>query len=390
MLEHAGVALWGLPAGPGLAGAVGRAVMAALKLHVGTALFFVMSGYCIAASIDSSRRKGERPLAFLARRLWRIFPPYWAALLGFVAVVAWLDAIGLEHYHRGGVSHELASPGELDAAQWLGNLTLTEGWRPLVAGSEAAIYTKVAWSLCYQEQFYLVCVLALMIAPSRFHRALAVATGLILAFRVAAWDSGFIHRMPGTFPIYWQEFAVGLALYARLSLPTTTAVRRGIDLGLVALLGIGLAESFVSTTTAAGFGLLLIGLHRWDQALGGLRWLDPLRACGRRSYSLYLVHLPVVMVLNATVCQAGLEGFWPRFALLMPAGVLASLATAWAFHRTVERHFLRWPGLGWLPRWRPAAAPYLDAVRPGRRSGRRADPDGRPGLRRRNWHARRE
>ena len=43
-------------------------------------VFFVISGYCIAASVDSTRRKGQGPLTFLARRLWRIYPTYWAAL----------------------------------------------------------------------------------------------------------------------------------------------------------------------------------------------------------------------------------------------------------------------------------------------------------------------
>ena len=81
VLEHAGVALWSeVGAGSGADGWLRRMLVAALKLTVGTALFFVMSGYCVASCIASAQRRGTSPLAFLVRRLWRIFPPYWAAL----------------------------------------------------------------------------------------------------------------------------------------------------------------------------------------------------------------------------------------------------------------------------------------------------------------------
>ena len=54
-------------------------------------------------------------------------------------------------------------PGKLDRTQWVGNITLTEGYRPTFwRPPDSAIYTRVAWSLCYEEQFYFVCFLALL------------------------------------------------------------------------------------------------------------------------------------------------------------------------------------------------------------------------------------
>ena len=64
-------------------------------MNLGVSLFFVISGYCIAASAEATARKGGSPWGFMGRRVWRIYPPYWAALLGFVAVVVALDAAGL-------------------------------------------------------------------------------------------------------------------------------------------------------------------------------------------------------------------------------------------------------------------------------------------------------
>src|SRR5262249_9397625 len=122
VLEHVGVALWGgADGGVGLEGGVRRAVVQALRLNFGSPLFFVMSGYCIASCLDSARRRGTTPAEFLLKRFWRIFPTYWAALFGFVALVAVLDTVGLPSLHSNAFSLEIGAPGDLTFAQWLGN-----------------------------------------------------------------------------------------------------------------------------------------------------------------------------------------------------------------------------------------------------------------------------
>ena len=123
------------------------------QMELGVPLFFVISGYCIAASADANRRKGASPWTFLIRRVRRIYPPYWAALLLFVVYCWGLDRLGLKHLHDGPHALQLASPGELNPAQWLGNLTLTETWRPHLGGGFEAVYTRIAWSLCTRSSF---------------------------------------------------------------------------------------------------------------------------------------------------------------------------------------------------------------------------------------------
>src|SRR4051812_41333516 len=177
VLEHAGVALWGLDVGvSGFDGLLRQGIVTALCLNLGAPLFFVISGYCIASSLDSSRRKGTPPTRFLARRLWRIYPPYWASVAAIALIVMVLDRLGLRWLHQTAVGLELASPFDLNRSQWIGNLTLTETWRPLVGGSYSLLLNRVAWALCYQEQFYLICFLAIVFAPRRLYGALAAAT----------------------------------------------------------------------------------------------------------------------------------------------------------------------------------------------------------------------
>lgn len=345
VLEHAGVVLW--PVGNTLAsdgeGFLQQWILSILQWNFGSKLFFVMSGYCIASSLDSSRRRGDSPARFLGRRLWRIYPTYWAALLAFVVFVAGSDALGVGVLHHNGVSLELVSPASLNFSQWLGNLTLTETWRQhLSARGDVVVFTRVAWSLCYQEQFYFLCMLALWLAPRRLEQALVGATVAIVGFRFCAADVGMLWRCEGTFPIYWHLFAVGLAVYWRLNLSAGAPAwgRRGVDLGIAALACEQAVQGTFATVAPYVFGLLLIVMWRWDAVLGCSSWLAPIRACGRRSFSIYLIHLPVTMVGNLSLVDLGLESFWARALVVLPVVTAASVAVGWGFHHTVERHFM--------------------------------------------------
>jgi len=171
------------------------------------------------------------PRATLAADL----PAVLAALLFFVATTWGLDRLGLHGLHDGGHSLELDSPGELSPAQWVGNVTLTETWRPRVwRGPSPSVFTRVGWSLCFEEQFYLVCFASLLVAPRRLFGVLAWTTAAIVGYRVFAYDSGWLYHLEGTFIYLWHEFAAGLAVYWRLVWATSRQEKHSIDAALLA------------------------------------------------------------------------------------------------------------------------------------------------------------
>ena len=99
-------------------------------------------------------------------------------------------------------------------------------------------------------------------------------------------------------------------------------------MGIAALGAIGLFGGFTtpvpfSTATAAAFGLALIGLRAWDERAMTVRWLAPVRACGRRCYSIYLVHLPVCTVGTLWLYERGITGFWLRVLFMIPIVAIA-------------------------------------------------------------------
>jgi peptidoglycan/LPS O-acetylase OafA/YrhL len=311
-------------------------------MEMGVPLFFVISGYCIGASMDRHRRRGDSSWGFLARRFRRIYPPYWASVLVF-AVTTWTrDRLGLIWLHRSGHSLELDSPGKLDWTQWLGNLTLTETWRQTVwGGSSFEPYTRVSWSLCYEEQFYFVGFLVLLVAPRRLYGALGILTAAIVGFRVFAFDVGWLNNYRGTFIDRWHEFAVGLLVYWRLVAAPSRQAKVLVDLTLLALTVVGLAWSYPETWVAGAFGLLLIALRRFDEQVTGSKWFNPLRACGLRSYSIYLIHLLVCTVGNELLYHyLGISKFWGKVLVMTPIVSIAAVGAGWMFFWAVESRFL--------------------------------------------------
>jgi peptidoglycan/LPS O-acetylase OafA/YrhL len=346
VLHHSGFALqWSETSGESAEAWARWLVVGFVRLmDLGVPLFFVVSGYCIAASMDSHRRRGASSWEFLKRRLRRIYPPYWAALLVFVAVTWSLDRVGLHRLHDGGYSLELESPGKLDLPQWVGNVTLTEMWRPKVWGwSGVEVFTRVAWSLCFEEQFYLVCFLALLVAPWRLYGVLMTLTAVIVGFRVCAYDWGWLFNYRGMFLDLWHEFAVGLAVYWRLVAAPSRRAKLAVDACLLGLLAVGVISGFRSTAVASAFGLALIALRDLDQAASRQAWLVPLRTCGRRCYSIYLIHLPFCTVGNECLAALGLVGFWARVFVMIPVVSIVAVGAGWAFFAIIETRFLNSP-----------------------------------------------
>jgi peptidoglycan/LPS O-acetylase OafA/YrhL len=58
-----------------------RLLWAVSRMGIGVQLFFVISGYCIAATADNARQSRLGVPQYFIRRVRRIFPPYWAALV---------------------------------------------------------------------------------------------------------------------------------------------------------------------------------------------------------------------------------------------------------------------------------------------------------------------
>lgn len=296
--------------------------------HAGVDFFFVLSGFIITYVHGADAGRPARFETYARRRLTRIYPTYWVALaimLGLLAVSPTAD--GAEHQVGNLVTSILLLPWPTD---------------PLLG---------VAWSLKHEMLFYLL--FGVLVLHRRAGQALLAAWGLLTVLNVAcilASGAPLFHGLWGSlvFRIFNAEFFFGIAVAVLvrrgwLRRPLAAAV-----LGLVLFLGSGLYESFGPLRPvewpprhlayAAGAALMLYGLAGAEIA-GRLRTPRPLVILGTASYSLYLVHIFVVLLMRqvARVLQPHLGLPADVWFLVTVAGAVCAGLLFW---RQVEQPLL--------------------------------------------------
>jgi peptidoglycan/LPS O-acetylase OafA/YrhL len=210
------------------------------------------------------------------------------------------------------------------------------------------LFLQHAWTLCYEEQFYAVVGVILLISPRRFFPLAAAVTLAVFTLEMLpehrAPALGFIHRNSTGFFFdgYWLYFAAGIGVYYFINY---AALRGRLALASALLLGIawGLKTGNDTRTVSFSFALLLLALHPVDDGLAAARWSRPISWCGAMCYSLYLVHLPVCKAVSHSLFLAGIDSSLETLLITIPLCMAASIAVAWPFHLWVERRFLNTP-----------------------------------------------
>jgi peptidoglycan/LPS O-acetylase OafA/YrhL len=332
-----------VPEGTGLAAAVFATLR---RCWIGVPLFFVISGYCVTASADALRERGQPATEFFWRRFRRIYPPYWIWLAATALLV-----VLVERFLRPGFFQAvlIPDPRGLTKWQWFGNLTLTEIWRFNFTGGVECVLWPPAWTLCYEEQFYGLVGLALLCARRFFFGALAsitvaVIAGLFLCPWLGIKTWGLF--LDGT----WLMFAAGVLVYYAVNhAPAQITAWFALPLGLGALCAAVPADPLFlpkenqpeqTYFAAFCFGILALFLHQWDDDLSRAQFLRPFRYCGEMCYSLYLVHWPVVMLVGRGFDVIGLTSPAAILLITVPACVAVSVILARVFHIYIERRFL--------------------------------------------------
>ncbi len=311
-----------------LSAATGAAWVPPLDLPwaAGVDVFFVISGFIMVhASLDLFHREGARG-AFLARRIARIVPLYWAVTTLYLALA-------------------VAAPGLLNSeilAPWpvLASYLFIPAERP--DGIVQPLYS-LGWTLNYEMFFYALFALAIVLP---YRRAIAALAGTLLAL-VAL---GSVVRLPEPFAFWTSpillEFAFGLGLGHLRA--------QGVTIGRAAQLALataGLALLALDLTDPAG-GVVLPRVLAWGApaaclvaaaALGrdGLSSRNAATrfgvALGDASYALYLLHPFAIRGVRSVVAASGLgpalgpAGF---ILLALTAAILASLFVHRGFERT--------------------------------------------------------
>lgn len=283
---------------------------------MGVFVFFPISGYCICSAIHGQHTYTISE--FLTRRWRRIYPPYlWSIALAIALGLAVLP------FSNGSIISF-----EMPVAGWISIITLTQ-----VFTSYSTRINPVYWSLCYEEQFYLIMACSLLITSARTRAAFfTVLTGAAIACNAAGWT------MQGLFLGYWIPFAAGVAVYYLLS-------GRGYRTSGVAILGLSAVSAmalhepgtYVSLITC----VVMLAAAPLEAHLQTQRWLKPLYWIGMISYSVYLIHVPI----GGRIVNALSRVDAPSW-LAMTSAIIISVAAGFGFFALIESKWLRKPTQG--------------------------------------------
>ena len=313
----------------GISGLRAIAVLSVVVFHVnphwlpggfvGVDVFFVISGFVVAHSVSDVRISSFRAYFFwfYRRRFLRILP----AIYLYVLVVV---ALGVLVLPTSDVTRYVEATG-IAALFGASNVVLL--WKAgsyFATSSEYNTFTHT-WSLAVEEQYYVLFPVfsywLIVRKPSSPRlRTLSVAAVVVACLLSLASAWYFTHRWPAfafyMLPTRLWELGIGFLLrYQGLRLVRGVAVAgrsRVVAAGSVPVLGTLLASLVLTSTTAFPwpgalvpcFATAVVIAIVW-LAPGG--WLDRLlqlrglRVFGDLSYSLYLWHWGVVVLMRWTV-----------------------------------------------------------------------------------------
>jgi peptidoglycan/LPS O-acetylase OafA/YrhL len=294
----------------------------------GVLLFFVLSGYVLTLPA-LKRGVGWLDVSYYPRRLIRLYLPVWGALILAVAI------------HRS-VSHAPIT----GATWWLNAHSI--GLAPAAGLDLASLlhlpyngagFTTVLWSLRWEMWFSLL-LPALVLIPitTRGRPRLAVgwsAVALVVIGVGSAKSVAYLQFMPG--------FVLGSLLAFHIDRVKAVigrvgrfAVTTGVVIGAILLVSpeeLASVRHTIDLQVALAFvgASLLLVVALMPGWFASFLSSPPIHWLGIRSFSLYLVHEPVVVAL------AFAFGGHPNPELLFLTAVPTSLLLCDLFYRAVER-----------------------------------------------------
>lgn len=307
--------------------------------YLGVPIFIVLSGYVLMLPLTRSAtlqfRGGVGP--FFRRRAKRILPPYFAAVALSLAVIALIPLMN----QPSGTAWDSKIP--VDAGGVLSHLLLLHNVSP----DWAFQIDGPLWSVAVEWQIYFLMPLVLLPLFRRISPWIVVP-----ALTVLLLGASLLGFAPWAHPWLVGLFAAGMfaaQLTTRATLPRGTV--RWLTAAAIVAAGLLLVLSpftqdkvwFNEIIAGGGFMALLVVLGRRTSRGAGVGLFAvfesrPLRFAGLVSYSVYLLHSPLLALGNLLLLPLGLP-LGLHYAVMMLLVVPVTLALCWGFFLLVERHF---------------------------------------------------
>jgi peptidoglycan/LPS O-acetylase OafA/YrhL len=292
--------------------------------HQAVMVFFVLSGYLVGSSIVRSGMKDWSWRRYLNRRLTRL----WIVLIPSLVLCALIDHIGFSAFGLHGIygtgrNTNGILPGPVQpqstVGTFFGNIFFLQGIRVPTFGTNGAL-----WSLTYEFWYYVLFPLVMVVAYAK--SPLAKASAALAAL-------GIFLLVGSTISLYFLVWLFGVVIY--IAPPLTLLYSRSVwRLCVVVVLSacaiwlavshsIGIRPSdLVTGILFAGLIYLIVQSPRRASDDQGTRVGTVASHLAAFSFTLYLVHLPVLVFVRAGLQDHGAALWQPTVSHLMIAAVM--------------------------------------------------------------------
>ena len=318
--------------------------------HEAVFFFFVLSGFVIHLRYARRIVRGSADaydgvairfdwVDYVRRRAVRLYPPLLVALVLTFLLDRWGVSLGYAVY-RGATTYDVVNNFAPDhrPTTLLGNLAFVMQTYVPVWGSNGPL-----WSLKYEWWFYMLYPAILFVHC----RAPLLATiGLLLA-SILAWKTDLIplrllDDVLSLMSIWWIGILLADAYVGR---PGSLSLRwvRWLGVGLPLLLVLAVIGRPTPTVlwAVAFAGVIAAGLTIDPSRSRVMRSLERLSPLGAMSYSLYVCHMPVLVLLCGYAMSRQAEGALPQHFGWVGLGVVVALLVGYLAHWIGERPFVR-------------------------------------------------
>ena len=320
----------------------------------GVDLFMVLSGFCLFLPLC----KSEQALArfhwknFYQRRARRIIPPYYAGLL-FATLTPFALALFFRLLHM--KAHWQPLPGTPYA--YFAHIFFIQ---TLSTRSFGQINASL-WSMGLEAQFYVMFPLVIFCFRRIGLRVIALMVGISIVYNLfmVTYTAGMTGREANLYFIFflgrWMQFAAGMLAAWIVAHHRRQDKWRDAKWGTVGLFIALATYTFAASVDfppylgwlnpallAFTFGLALVSVCVTRSPLGWLFSNRLMEKLGFISYSIFLIHWPVIYYFGGLLERLHLRGN-PLFYALFPGGLALTVGFALVFFRLFEKPFLNPP-----------------------------------------------
>jgi peptidoglycan/LPS O-acetylase OafA/YrhL len=310
--------------------------------HEVVLFFFVLSGFVIhlrfSINLGQSGSSGFTFANYFRKRAKRIYPPFITAIFLTLLLDSIGKKIGLSIY-SGTTAYSLINENignrDLSFKSFAGNLLFLYTEYVPVYGSNGP-----AWSLKYEWWFYMLYPIFLLMAKKKILYPTLIMIALFFAsFFPRIWPENLLRDVFSIMITWWLGVILAEVYSGRIRVPL-----KYLAGFMLFILLIPYAKRFENVIYDLTVAFCFLGLLAFFLSLNSnnklIRFIATFKPLGDFSYTLYIVHFPILVFMSGLVMQKN-GGQLPAHFGYVAVGILITTVVAYILHFITELPFTR-------------------------------------------------